>query len=1344
MNKYGEISLPINANDEDSLFFLCLIAYYGSSLTDDKLRFVCNKRGIKLTRFREIVNDLYDKGLTTQRSYYWNYVYGTVKPYYYFTVAFLLLDRHPDWVNFFENLSVRQPESERFRFAMAKALHTGDENLLSHIRLFPNWGSDIVSYFDTYFYQPFFLPAFSSLTPTQFEFVLLVHLDRLLIFETWNKDYSESLLGIIDYYGRFYPNSKAYFLDIVSCYRFMFDGTQPLWQSKDNTQWSLCIEAIRSLYRGELEQAGALFESSLKLRNKTAEVKNMYQNELLCFYLVLYYAKANTPATVKKANQLLNKTTFKNYVEFAPCFLIVKYIINGENDNDLFQWLRNYFTSLGNQPVAIGFTTLLAHYFGKADLLVKSKYITNQPPKIALLRYELSPYLETSDRQELEKLFGGEPVLASIHKKEYWESVIESLTADLTERTAKPADQPSTRLIYVISDYESMELYGQRILKSGAWSVGTRASIEKFMRKELEGMDETDKRVAGASRSYSYYSIYARYAIPQLVGSDRVFYNAPRGRQPVEIAEEKPFIAIEKSKNGFVVKTNVPQRSEYSDPSDGFVIRRDDKTHFTVFRLNDFERKTINTLTALGQFPKQAEPSLIQFLKQISGKIEIHSDLLEGGSSLEKKDGLSRLVLRIVPNKEDFTMSVLAQPLEGGKIRLMAGVGDAVVFDEAEGVRYQVSRDLEAEKDNLKEIKGFVQDQLHTTLGAYQADLSPDELLTLLEFVSDRTDRFEMEWPEGKQLNLKAKLTQNAFNMQLTSKENWFEVEGNVQIGNDLMSAIDFLNLISQGIYNERYIKLNETDYIALSENLAKYLRRLEGLTQVNHGKSRIPFYQVGDLAEIVNGTEGGIRNDKGMDTLMKKIKKAAKMKIEVPSQLKAQLRDYQREGFEWMVRLDAWGAGACLADDMGLGKTVQTIAFMLYKAEIGPSLVVCPASVMLNWANELSRFSPALSVKILNESADREQLLSQTGPYDVVLTTYGLLVREEKALTATEWNIICLDEAHTIKNRGTKMSSSAMKLKSKSRVILTGTPVQNYLSELWNLFQFLNPGLLGTFDSFMKKYIIPIEQDGDKERQRQLKRMITPFLLRRTKVEVIEELPEKTDITLRIALDAKETAAYETMREAAEKALESEDKVDVNTLAQITRLRQAACAISLVEKNWNFDASKVTAAVDLLNNIVEAGNSVLVFSQFTSFLTMVKCDIEKRIGKDKLFYLDGSTTIRKREKMVADFQHGVAPVFLISLKAGGLGLNLTNANYVIHLDPWWNPAIEQQATDRAYRIGQNKNVTVYHLIAENTIEEKILRLHQTKRDLADSLLNDSNVSRAMTIEDLRFLCGEG
>ena len=246
--------------------------------------------------------------------------------------------------------------------------------------------------------------------------------------------------------------------------------------------------------------------------------------------------------------------------------------------------------------------------------------------------------------------------------------------------------------------------------------------------------------------------------------------------------------------------------------------------------------------------------------------------------------------------------------------------------------------------------------------------------------------------------------------------------------------------------------------------------------------------------------------------------------------------------------------------------------------------------------------------------------------------------------------------------------------------------------------------------------------------------------MLRRTKAEVIEELPDKTEITRDIELTDAEITAYESLREATEQALQSEDKVDVNILAQITKLRQAACSVSLIEKGWKLGSTKIAAAVDLVEEIVKSRNSVLVFSQFTSFLSLAKTSIEERVGKDKLLYLDGSTPIRKREKMVADFQHGLVPVFLISLKAGGLGLNLTNANYVIHLDPWWNPAIEQQATDRAYRIGQNKNVTVYHLISRHTIEEKILRLHKTKRDLADSLLSGSNVSRAMTIDDLKYL----
>jgi SNF2 family DNA or RNA helicase len=1334
------LPLPAKLNEEEFLI-LGLITYLDSVLEERTMEFICRQQGIKLQDVRDITKRLNHLGFITLGSRYWN-PFGSTHPQYYFAIALRLLESHPEQVAYLEKLYTQPSKTHEFLWRVAKAIHTQDPKLISNIRLFPGWTLSFIPYLEPLFGHKVFFPAFASLNPQQMEQMVHDRLDNMLLHEVWDEKQLANLQDVIVYYGTNEPKTKDHLSDLLTAYRFLFEGTKPVWKSKEPSYWTLCIDAIQSLYRGQLDAAGKLFEASLKLRNKTTENKNIYENPLLDFFLILYYAKANTPTTFKKANQFLNKSVTDS-ADYYPCRIIVKQIINTEDDKRLKSDIEYCLSSFRALTISKHLAALLTQYFGLADEVKKGLFKTTTDPRCALLRHELSPYFETTDRQQLEDRLGGKPILFSIHRKEHWESVIENLTAQVAiskEKSNSPA-QRDTRIIYIISDYESMEPLEQHQLKSGAWSVGTRISTDKFMRQELDSMDETDKKIASASRSYSYYSIYGRYAIPQLIGSDRVFINSPQGRQPVEIVEEKPFIAIEKAKNCFVVKTNVPEKDEFvREKVNSTLIRRDSKTHFTVFRLTDFERKIIETLINLGTFPKQAEAKLLQFIEQISDKVEIHSDLLEGGSSLQKKEGLTRLLLRVVPDKETFIVSILAHPLDGGKLHLMPGMAQETVFDEADGERFQVSRNLEAEKANLIEIKGFIQDELLTSVSVNQSEMEPESLLGLLEFVSDHSDRFEMEWPEGKKLNLKAKLNKDMININLVSKENWFEVEGNITIGDNNISALNFLNLISQGIYHERFVKLNETDYIALTEQLAKYLRRLEGLAQQSHGKLHIPFYQVGALAEIVHNTDGSLKADKGIDNLVKKIEKAAKMKIAIPSALQAELRDYQSEGFKWIVRLSEWGAGACLADDMGLGKTVQTIAFLLHKAAKGPSLVVCPASVILNWANELARFSPTLEVKILNESSDRDALLDNVKAYDVVLTTYGLLVREEEALTKLRWNIVCLDEAHTIKNRGTKMSSSAMKLKAENRVILTGTPIQNYLSELWNLFQFLNPGLLGTFDSFMNKYIIPIERDGEEERRLQLKRMITPFMLRRTKAEVMDELPEKTEITRDIQLTDAEITAYETLREATEQALQSEDKVDVNILAQITKLRQAACSIGLVEKGWKMGSTKVATAVDLVEEIIKSKNSVLVFSQFTSFLSMAKTQIEERIGKDKIFYLDGSTTIRKREKMVADFQHGLVPVFLISLKAGGLGLNLTNANYVIHLDPWWNPAIEQQATDRAYRIGQNKNVTVYHLISRHTIEEKILRLHKTKRDLADSLLSGSNVSRAMTIDDLKFL----
>ena len=416
-------------------------------------------------------------------------------------------------------------------------------------------------------------------------------------------------------------------------------------------------------------------------------------------------------------------------------------------------------------------------------------------------------------------------------------------------------------------------------------------------------------------------------------------------------------------------------------------------------------------------------------------------------------------------------------------------------------------------------------------------------------------------------------------------------------------------------------------------------------------------------------------------------------------------------------------------------------------------ALVAAPASVVLNWRRELERFAPSLNVAVLNTATDRQRIIEDAKGGDVILSTYGLFVTESEHLQNKEWNTVCLDEAHVIKNRETKTSQVAMQLKASHRIILTGTPVQNHLGELWNLFQFINPGLLGSYDQFSQKYIIPIEQQDAKERSRQLKRIVQPFILRRTKQEVVEELPPKTEVILPVELSDEEMAIYEVIRRRAKEMLEEEasGSPSVNTLAEITRLRQAACAPQLAEKSWKGgESTKIAVLMQLIDEIVAGGNSVLVFSQFTSFLALVRQALDARRasspsrsddGKEpetsSYAYLDGSVPMRQRDQLVQDFQRGRQQVFLISLKAGGLGLNLTGANYVIHLDPWWNPAIEQQATDRAYRIGQRQNVTVYHLISQHTIEEKILRLHETKRNLADQMLSGTSQSHKLTAKDL-------
>ena len=440
------------------------------------------------------------------------------------------------------------------------------------------------------------------------------------------------------------------------------------------------------------------------------------------------------------------------------------------------------------------------------------------------------------------------------------------------------------------------------------------------------------------------------------------------------------------------------------------------------------------------------------------------------------------------------------------------------------------------------------------------------------------------------------------------------------------------------------------------------------------------------------------------------------------------------------MSRLAHLGAGACLADDMGLGKTLQCLAVLLNRGKSGPALVVAPTSVAANWVSEIARFAPSLR-PILFSDADRETVVESLGKRDLLICSYGLLANEAPKLQSRRWQTLVLDEAQAIKNAETKRSEAAMGLEADFRIVLTGTPMENHLGELWNLFQFINPGLLGSSESFQERFAIPIERDHRRDVQRQLKQLIAPFILRRTKSQVLDELPPRTEITVPIELGENEAAMYEAIRQKALQNLEDSDDdrpMHIKILAELMRLRRFCCHPDLVDPNAGLEAAKLERFTETVTDLIAGGHKVLVFSQFVGHLQLLRERLDER--KISYQYLDGSTPAKKRKTSVDAFQDGEGDVFLISLKAGGVGLNLTSADYVIHMDPWWNPAVEDQASDRAHRMGQQRPVTVYRFITTGTIEERILKLHESKRDLADSLLEGTESSAKLSAEELMKL----
>ena len=441
-------------------------------------------------------------------------------------------------------------------------------------------------------------------------------------------------------------------------------------------------------------------------------------------------------------------------------------------------------------------------------------------------------------------------------------------------------------------------------------------------------------------------------------------------------------------------------------------------------------------------------------------------------------------------------------------------------------------------------------------------------------------------------------------------------------------------------------------------------------------------------------------------------------------------LRKYQRDGYRWLRTLDGYGMGGILADDMGLGKTVQVLSYLLAKKEGGqtlPSLIVCPASLVLNWEEECRKFTPQLTcVAVDGDAAHRAGLAKQWGQADIVVTSYDLLRRDEELYGQQSFYACILDEAQAIKNHSTQKYKAVCQVKSQVRFALTGTPVENRLGELWSIFSFLMPGYLPPYKTFCARFEKPIVQEEDQNAVRRLNQLTGPFILRRMKAEVLQELPPKTENIHRIELEPQQRKLYlAAVVDAREKlrAAKPEDKMAV--FAVLMRLRQICCDPRLVGDNWTGGSAKLDACMELVTAAVEGGHRILLFSQFTSMLEL----LAKRLDEAGVshFTLQGSTPKPVRAELVRRFNNGEAGVFLISLRAGGTGLNLTAADIVIHYDPWWNVAAQNQATDRAYRIGQKNPVQVYKLIAQDTIEEKIVELQAAKQTLAETVTGSAD-----------------
>ncbi|MDR1510978.1 MAG: DEAD/DEAH box helicase [Synergistaceae bacterium] len=1117
--------------------------------------------------------------------------------------------------------------------------------------------------------------------------------------------------------------------------------------------------AVIALMKGDWSGAYATYEAGIKQkRSENRRRKVCFSGWYGAFYPILM-AKSGVPS-----KKILDYSDFSAEANIPLGFtysLIKFFMADGADRERIFS--DDIISNIENPDSAtdVLFFALLANWINQE----KSRGFLRIFRETCLTMIDLEMKFPASEMASLIRELSGDahefPSLAEpryplkdlIRHKSYWEHSLDSLLDIASSATPKNTNGSASKRLIWQMDWRSGEDKKARefsiapleqVSNRRGWSAGKEVSLKRLKKnpETLTSLSEQDRSVLSAIRSErSYYSEYfyidSIKMLKNLAGHPLVF----RGKTPdrVELTKDEPRLLALSTGDKYILRVDpYPDGNELENR---LVVL--EESH-NCLRLVQFEEKHVRMACILGlsglAVPETAKDIVLKTLGGLASVMTVHSDIagVESGAESVAPDG--RIYVQLQPKGDGLDVEAVARPLGPGSAPCVPGLGGPNIFGLRNASRVQTRRDMDREAGALRFFAGACvalasAEQTSENRWSFAgADLSLEFLLQL----QDIGDAIVAEWPKGGARSVR-RLAKSDINMSVRASRDWFSVSGEIKVDEELVLGMKEVVRLA-GESNCRFIPIGKDRFLAITEEFRRRLEDLSAVGDIRGDEIKISPLSIALFTDIY-GEVGDF--DCGLDwkARLARIDEAAVMNPEIPSTFQGELRGYQIDGFMWLMRLAHWGAGACLADDMGLGKTIQALAVLLARGPDGPALVVAPTSVCQNWIEEASRFAPTLRVCELRNS-DRKSLVNSLGAMDVLVATYGLFQSEQEILCGIQWHTIVLDEAQAIKNTGTKRSAAAMKLNGDFRIITTGTPIENNLAELWNLFRFINPHYLGSMDSFNRKFSIPIERDGDKSVRRRLKRIISPFILRRAKSQVLTELPPKTEITIRVDLKDEERAIYEAVRRNALDELSSISEGDRRFMifAQLVKMRRACCNSALVLRDADFPrpSAKLEAFSDVMEELKAGGHKALVFSQFVDHLAILRARMDE-MGVTYQ-YLDGSTPPADRVRSVKAFQSGDGECFLISLKAGGTGLNLTAADYVVHMDPWWNPAVEEQASDRTHRIGQSRPVTIYRIVAKDTVEEKIVNLHAWKRDLAESLLDESGVPARLSAEEMMKL----